>query len=421
MAKAVVIGAGLSGLASSIALRRAGWGVTVLEKSRFKNEIGAAITIPPNATRVLDHWGFDSPSHGAVPNQASVFSNASDLKVFLGEEYPDIGEHMGHMSWSFHRVDLHRGLRELAEKLGVVIELGKEVSGVDCENGIVRLKNGETRKGELVVIADGAHSVCIGDFTGRGREVTRTGRSIYRWLVKMEDVNREEDLRECFSGLPGFRSWRDASRDILWVSYTCRDGTILNNALVHATREGEGEEDLWHSEVTRDRVLDLLEGFHETPRKIVSLPNEDGIKVHHLFKRPALESFVRGRTVVVGDAAHVMMPTHAAGGAIGIESAAALEVLFKDVDGTDETLLQERLRLFDQLRIPRCNLTMLASNAGPQWLAVPGVEEDVRRFYSGPLPPAGALPWGRQFREVLFNHDAYRAAEQALAGVAVPA
>lgn len=420
MGTAIVIGSGLAGLSAAIALSRAGWTVTILEKSLFRNEIGAAITIPPNATRVLNHWSFPCEDLGAVPNQASVFCNASDLKVFLDEQYPDIGTQMGAQSWSFHRVDLHKGLRAHAEGLGVQIELGKEVVGVDCEEGVVKIKGGEERRGELVVIADGAHSVCISDFTGRGKEVFRTGRSIYRWLVKMDDVDEDEGLRECFAGLPGFRSWRDAERDILWVSYTCRGGRILNNALVHATRQGEGEEDLWHSEVNRERVLSLLEGFHETPKTLVGLPSEDGIKVHHLFKRPALESFVRGRALVVGDAAHVMMPTHAAGGAVGIESAAALEVLFKGVDGKDEKILKERLRLFDLLRIPRCNLTMLASNAGPQWLAVPGVEDEVRRFYSGPLPPAGALPWGQQFREVLFNHDAYRAAEEALA-VAVPA
>ena len=245
----------------------------------------------------------------------------------------------------------------------------------------------------------------------------RTGRSIYRWLVSMDDVMADPELRAQFDDRPpGFQSWRDPVKEILWVSYTCRGGKVLNNAVVHETQAGEGEEDLWHSEVSKDKVLAMLENFHPTPKKIVQLANEDGIKVHHLFKRPPLSSFVRGRAVVVGDAAHVMMPTHAAGGAVAIETAASLEVLLRGVDGRDMATLGERLILFDKLRIPRCNLTMLASNAGPAWLAVPGVEEDVRKFYQGPLPPAGSLPWGHEFREVLFNHDAFRAAEDALAG-----
>jgi len=232
----------------------------------------------------------------------------------------------------------------------------------------------------------------------------------------MDDVLADDDLNPIFANtLPGFKSWRDPIKEILWVSYTCRGDKVLNNAVVHTTQTGEGEDDLWHSEVTKDKVLAMLENYHPTPKKIVQLANEDGIKVHHLFKRPALTSFVNGRAVVVGDAAHVMLPTHAAGGAISIESAAALEVLLKGVSGRDFATLSKRLELFDRVRIPRCNLTMLASNAGPAWLAVPGVEEEVRKFYQGPLPPAGSLPWGHQFRDVLFNHDAYRAAKEALA------
>ncbi len=58
---------------------------------------------------------------------------------------------------------------------------------------------------------------------------------------------------------------------------------------------------------------------------------------------------------------------------------------------------------------------MLVSNAGPEGLQVPGVEEEVRKFYSGPLPPLDAQSYSKPFREVLFHHNEYHAAEQALA------
>ncbi|KAK4445338.1 3-hydroxybenzoate 6-hydroxylase [Podospora aff. communis PSN243] len=419
---AIIIGAGISGLSASIALRRAGFHVTIYEKSLFNNEIGAAISVPPNATRVLDRWGFDVHAHGAVPNEASRFATADDLKVLMYETYEDIGEVMGARSWSFHRVDLHRGLRELAvgeEGVGtpVRIELGREAVGVDCEKGEVRLKDGEVVTGDLVVIADGAHSKLIEDFTGNPSEVARTGRSIYRWLVSMEDVLADPDLAAQYTDRPpGFQSWTDPSNSILWVSYTCRSGKVLNNAVVHPTQPNQSDTNPWHSEAPKSAVLAMLHNFHPSLQKIIHLATEDGIKVHHLFKRPALTSFVHGRALVVGDAAHVMMPTHAAGGAIAIETAATLETLFSGVNPkSDSTAFRKRLELFDRLRIPRCNTTMLASNAGPGWLSVPGVEDEVRRFYgSGPLPPVGSIPWGAAFREFLFHHDAYRAAEEAL-------
>jgi salicylate hydroxylase len=232
----------------------------------------------------------------------------------------------------------------------------------------------------------------------------------------MDDVLAEPDLHALYADeLPGFVSLSDASLDIRWVTYTCRGGRVLNNAIVHPTQDGEGEEDLWHSTVSKKQVLARLNGIHPALKKMVHMANEDGIKAYHLSTRPPLSTFVRGRAAIVGDAAHTMLPSHGAGGAVGIESAASLEVLLKGVDGKDEALVKQRLQVFDQLRIPRCNLTLLVSNAGDAWLRVPGLEDEIRRYYLGPLPPAGAIAWGRQFRELLFSHDEFSAAEAALA------
>jgi salicylate hydroxylase len=231
----------------------------------------------------------------------------------------------------------------------------------------------------------------------------------------MDDVLAVPELHEIYNrGPPGFVSWRDHNTDVFWVTYRCRDGKLLNNAVVHKTRAGEGGESLWHSPVSPAQVLATARNFHDTIKKLADMVDPDGITVHHLYTRPPLTSFVRGRTAVVGDAAHVMIPSHAAGGGIAIESAATLEVLFRDVDGRDSKAINERLGLFDKLRIPRCNLTMLASNAGPAWLDVPGLEDEIRRFYSGPLPPAGTQPYTKPFIELLFAHDEYRAAENML-------
>ena len=145
------------------------------------------------------------------------------------------------------------------------------------------------------------------------------------------------------------------------------------------------------------------------------MASEDGIKVHRLYMRDALTAFVRGKAAIIGDEAHLMMPTHAAGAGIAIESAAALEVLFRGVCAGDEATVGSRLRLFDKLRVPRCNLTMLLSNAGPARLRVPRVEEEVRKFYSGLLPDRMEKPYSKPFIELLFKHDEFLAASQLLA------
>ncbi|KAI0433954.1 FAD/NAD(P)-binding domain-containing protein [Xylaria sp. FL1042] len=474
-----IVGAGIAGLSAAIALRRAGFEVQVYERSGFKNEVGAAISTPPNATVALRRWGFDFAAARTVPNLSTRYAAAEDLGTVFESRYEDIETVMGSPSLSFHRVDLHNGLRALAaeDKVAdggargegedgngggrgtpVKILLGCEVRGVDCDNGVLMLADGTRVQKDLVIIADGAHSNLLADFLGRPAPVQPTGRSIYRWLVSMDEVMADPELAEHYRDkLPGFLGWFDAEKRILWVNYTCRRGSVLNNAVVHDTEDnslsrGEGSENgrdnnddemSWHVPAAKETVLATLSNFHPAARRIVSMASEDGIRVHRLFKRPPLESFVRGKTAVIGDTAHVMMPTHAAGSAIAIESASVLEALFTDlegnidgaddcdgdgvdtekknafgeqhkIDGGRDRLIKERLRLFDRLRIPRCNLTMLVSNAGPEGLRVPGLEQEIQRFYDGPLPPQNALPWSDEFREVLFHYDGFLAAKLVL-------
>jgi len=64
--KAGVIGAGIAGLSSAIALQRAGHNVEVFEQSQFKSEVGAAVTLTPNGALVLKEWGFDFDKARAV-------------------------------------------------------------------------------------------------------------------------------------------------------------------------------------------------------------------------------------------------------------------------------------------------------------------------------------------------------------------
>ncbi|GAP89628.1 putative beta-glucosidase-like protein [Rosellinia necatrix] len=487
-----IVGGGIAGLSAAVALRRAGLRVEVYERSRFGHEIGAAISTPPNATAALRRWGFDLAAADPVPNLHTRYAEAAHLRTVFESTYEDIEAAMGAPSLSFHRVDLHRGLRTLATEderpdsgdgsgggsivgtgTPVAIHLGCEVRGVDCESGVLELADGRKVQKDLVIIADGAHSNLLTDFAGRPVPAQPTGRSIYRWLVSMDDVMADPELAGQYRDRPpGFLAWVDNAKRILWITYTCRGGRILNNAMVHDTEDhpsspssssdtraspshdaqsglsndkrDSGEEDvLWHARAAKETVLKTISNFHPATRRIISMASEDGIRVHRLFRRPPLESFVRGRTAIIGDAAHVMLPTHAAGCAVAIESASVLEVLFKGLEGyrgspTDgydngagagkkdaggteegvnggiERIVQERLQLFDKLRIPRCNLTMIVSNGGPEALRIRGVEEEIRRFYHGPLPPPEALPWSDEFREVLFHYDAFEAAKEAL-------
>jgi salicylate hydroxylase len=158
-----VVGAGIAGLAAAIALRRANCDVEVFERSSFRNEIGAAVTISPNSARVLDYWGFDSAKARATENLQLRIKVGATLDHMYRDVYGSMEEKYGHKNWSFHRVDLHEGLIKLATDVDVSkgrpakIRLATEVTDIDCEKGEMTTANGEKVRKDLVIVADGAH------------------------------------------------------------------------------------------------------------------------------------------------------------------------------------------------------------------------------------------------------------------------
>ena len=245
-----------------------------------------------------------------------------------------------------------------------------------------------------------------------------TGRSVYRCLVPMQRLKDDPELWSFWDGeTPGFIGFMTKDPHVLFVAYSCRGDEIMNYAIVHDTQKGEGEEDLWNAPASKKQVLEELASFHPGVQRLMDPVDEGEIAVYHLWKRQPLETFVNGSTALVGDAAHVMLPTHAAGGSIAIESGGILQVLFSGITPGDHATIEQRLKIFDKLRVPRCNLAMILSNGGPWALHDPEVEKQIRRFYDGPLPSKeDSMTWERPMRELLFHYNAFEVAEKALQG-----
>lgn len=137
----VIVGAGIAGLATAIAFRRAGHNVNVYERSSLNHEIGAAIHVAPNASRGLLTWGLDPVRARFVTAKCNIRYNAADLKVFSHSDNSNTAEKY-RAPWFFaHRVDLHTELKRLAtEPAGsgkpAVIHLKSEVVKYVCTQGI---------------------------------------------------------------------------------------------------------------------------------------------------------------------------------------------------------------------------------------------------------------------------------------------
>lgn len=157
----VIVGGGIAGLTAAIALRGPNRQITVLEQSRLNTEIGALISLQPNATKIVyDTFKLGSEledARGLVDEGFRVYSTNGNLV----NQIPLTAKNdYGANRVVYHRKDLHDGLKNAALAVNregdpVEIKVSSRVVGCDPGKGIVELERGEKVKGDIIIGADG--------------------------------------------------------------------------------------------------------------------------------------------------------------------------------------------------------------------------------------------------------------------------
>lgn len=113
--RVVIVGAGIAGLSAAVSLRRVGHIVDVFERSSFANEIGAAINVPPNASRPLLRWGLNPAAAKFVQVEEVAMHDPITLRAFQKVPVGDfVSKKFGAPFYFAHRVDLHEELKRMA-------------------------------------------------------------------------------------------------------------------------------------------------------------------------------------------------------------------------------------------------------------------------------------------------------------------
>ena len=227
--KVLVAGGGISGLSCAIALRRSGHEVKILARSQFSNEIGAAITIPPNASRILQSWNLDFRKARMIKFEAmEVVTGQGDSFSLLDKyDYSGFENVFGSPYLLSHRVDLHEALKDMATSPngpGRPAEIinGVHVVNYDAEAGTVELADGTTLSADLIIAADGVHSVAS-KHVGSYRPVIPSDTTVVRFLVPTSTLLEDPATRELVAG-DGICSVYTTSSKTRWiVRYPCRE------------------------------------------------------------------------------------------------------------------------------------------------------------------------------------------------------
>lgn len=337
--KITIVGGGIGGLACALALRARGAEVRVLEQAEAIREVGAGIQVSPNGLRVIEALGL-----GEAFRAASVAGQAVSLRDYrAGREVLrlDLTKLPSAQSYRFvHRADLIDLLAGAARAAGVSIRLLQKVCAV--EPGpvpVVHLCNGDTVHSDLIICADGLHSVLRPLLNGAAQPFF-TGQVAWRAVVPNR-VNHPSEARVHMG--PGRHM----------VTYPLRGGKMVN--IVAVEERVAWADEGWSHQDDPANLRRAFAGFGGLVPDLLSSVAHPGL--WGLFRHPVAETWFGENVVLLGDAAHPTLPFLAQGANMALEDA---WVLAAQLDGPGG------LPGYQALRRPRVSRAIDAAN-GNAW------------------------------------------------------
>ncbi|KAF8209413.1 hypothetical protein K438DRAFT_1810965 [Mycena galopus ATCC 62051] len=358
----IVIGAGIGGLAVAHRLSLVGHTVRVLEASAVLEEIGAGVQLTPNATKLLHRWGLKTElEKAAVQPARMVFHRFSDDTKLGLIPIETIVAANGAPWYNIHRNDFHQLLARLTTTTGSVeMCLNSAVVRVYHDAGRPRvvLSSGVELTADLVVGADGIKSVTRRAIISEEQDARVDSAAAYRAILPAGLLLEDPDLRSLVSDLE-VTQWIGPGANI--AGYPIRAGKEYNIVigLQNALTKTEN-----HADIRR-----LFDEWNPRVQKLLALIPR--AQKWQLADRDPLKTFIHpeGRIVLLGDAAHPILPFGGQGAALAIEDAAVLGGLLSNISDTSE--VPEAMRMYETLRLQRCADSQTAARMNALTLQAP--------------------------------------------------
>jgi 2-polyprenyl-6-methoxyphenol hydroxylase-like FAD-dependent oxidoreductase len=360
----LIVGGGLGGLAAALALGRTGRRVRVLEEAREFGAIGYGIQLGPNVFPMFERLGVsEAVLQASNLPPALVMLDALDgreiARIPTGDSFR---RRFKHPYIAIHRIDLHHALLD-ACKASADIELEASTSAAAIEDDgdriCVRTKDGRSIAGAAVIGADGLGSRIRSLLLDEGPP-RLIGYVAHRTIVPMERVP-DGVLRDevVLWGGPGYHI----------VHYPLRHGSMFNIVAVFRTSTFAEKGDVRGH---REELERTYRDAHPTMKALLGLMDLE--RRWAISDRDPIRHWHRGRTVLLGDAAHPTLQSLAQGACMAIEDGVCLAGLIDAARGDFEAAFRQ----YEAARVVRTARVQLDSRVLWEFYHAAGIARDVR-------------------------------------------
>jgi len=341
--RAVIVGGGLGGMAAALALVQAGVDVQVYEQAQRLTEVGAGVSLAPNGLRMLERLGVGAEAvRAGAPHVSTRLLHSGGRPASHGpDQFARAGGNVG-----IHRADL---LALLAGHLPPgTVRTGSRCTGFSQDGGgaAIGLADGNTAAADVVIGADGIHSVLQG-FVTAAPEPVFSGVVAYRGLVPALD------------GYPAGAMTMWVGRGKHFLVFPVRAGRLLN--YVGFVSSATAARESWSAHGDPAALAAHFAGWDPAIGQVIgaiSQPGGSGFQ-WGMYDRAPLARWSAGRLTLLGDAAHPMLPHLGQGVNQALEDAVALATLLGA--STSSAGVPEALASYERLRRDRTARVQLGS------------------------------------------------------------
>lgn len=306
--KAIIIGAGIGGLTTAIAFKRAGYQIAVYDRVRELRPAGAGISLWSNGVKVMNALGLGDEIHkiGGEMNRMTYLSNENELLNDI--DLQPLIEQVGQRPYPVSRSELQSMLLEQLGKEYVTLET--KCVGVREEGNQVTaiFEDGSTATGDVLVGADGVRSVLRNYVTQQKSEPRYADYVNWNGLVDASPELADRHSWVIYVGDGKRASMMPVGGDRFYYFF----GAPMEKGTVVEPKD------------RRDELAKLFQGWPEPVQNLIQKLNPletNRLEIHDL---DPLEKLARGRVVLVGDAGHATTPTLGQGGCQAMEDAEIL-------------------------------------------------------------------------------------------------
>lgn len=321
--KALIIGAGIAGPVAALFLKRAGLDAAVYEAWPYSTGMGGGLQIAPNGMHVLAELGLadEMIRRGSIAESFDFYSRNG---VKLGSINRNMRERFGQPAVNMRRAALNEVLVEKAWCAGVELHFEKRLAHIDDRADqpiIAHFTDGSSGEGDFLIGADGVHSAVRRHVLPNGPQPFDTGLVGFGGFVPRSvlDAAATAPRIEATLGRSGFFGYGFCSPEpdqgAMWWS------TQPSNGIGAATFRSMDQQAL------KQHLRDFHAGWHDPIPRIIDAA--ENIGVTDTLDVATLPIWSRGRTVLIGDAAHATSPHAGQGASLALEDALRLTRLLQ--------------------------------------------------------------------------------------------